>query len=139
MPISGVGTVFSRKASGGSYEPIASIKSIAGPTKTRGTIDTTALDTVGGYRTFIAGFRDGGQVTLNMLFERDGYELMNADFEDEDEVDYKITLPDDDQTSISFSGLVTELPLNIPTDDAVTADVTIKVSGVTSMESGSGS
>ena len=48
-------------------------------------------------------------------------------------------LPDDDVTSVEFLGLVTELPLTIPTDDKVTADVTIKVSGQVTVNSGTGS
>jgi len=136
MPISGVGTVFNRWT-GSAWAAIAYVRSISGPTKTRAFIDTTALDTSGGYRTFIAGFRDGGQITLNMLFDRDGYELMNTDFESDTAVNYQIHLPDTDETTFTFEGLVTELPLNVPTDDAVTADVTIKISGVVSLESGS--
>ena len=44
----------------GAWEKQAEITGIAGPTMTRTTIDTTALDTTGGYMTFIGGLRDGG-------------------------------------------------------------------------------
>ena len=136
--ISGVGTSFFRWNTGtGAWVKIAQVKSIAGPTMTRAFIDTTTLDTTGGYRTFIAGFRDPGQITLSMNFERTGYELMKLDFESELVQNYQIVLPDTDSTSLSFEGLVTELPLNIPTDDVVTADVTIKVTGQVTLESGS--
>ena len=136
--ISGVGAQFLRWNVGtGQWVAIAQVKSIAGPTMTRTFIDTTALDTTGGYRTFITGFRDPGQITLSMNFERDGYESMKTDFESEDVQNYQIVLPDADTTSLAFEGLVTELPLNIPTDDVVTADVTIKVTGQVTLESGS--
>jgi predicted secreted protein len=139
MPaISGVGTGFFRWNAGtGQWVKIAQVKSIGGPTMTRAFIDTTTLDTTGGYRTFIAGFRDPGQITLNMNYERDGYEAMKTDFESEEVQNYMIVLPDEDVTSLMFEGLVTELPLNIPTDDVVTADVTIKVTGQVTLESGS--
>jgi hypothetical protein len=58
----GVGTVFKRGA-----VAIAEITSISGPNLTRGTIDVTNLDSTNGYREFIAGFRDGGEVTLSMM------------------------------------------------------------------------
>jgi predicted secreted protein len=105
---------------------------------TRDFIDTTALDTVGGYRTYIAGFRDAGQVTLNMNFTRDTYELMMTDFESADPQNYEIVIPDDDNTTIEFEGYVTELPLSITPDEKITANVTIKVSGQPTLESGSG-
>lgn len=141
-PIAGVGTVFSRwdsSESVGVWVPIASINSIEGPTMSRDTIDTTALDTEGGYRTFITGFRNAGTVTLNMNFTFEGYSLMKADFESNVVQQYQIALPDDDETTLEFNGLVTELPLSTPTDDKVTVNVTIQISGPVDLSSGSGS
>ena len=138
--IAGVGTKFMRwDANTSTWEALAEINSISGPTKTRDFIDVTSLDSTGGYREFIAGFRDGGTVTLNMNFTRSTYDKMNDDFENNDAQNYEIILPDDDVTSFEFSGLVTELPLEITTDDKVTANVTIKVNGQVTINSGSGS
>jgi len=139
MAISGVGTQFRRwNSSTGAWESISQINSITGPGMSRDTIDTTALDTTGGYRTFIAGFRNPGTVTLNMNFTRTTYDLMKSDFESDAAQNYEIVLPDDDVTTIEFEGLVTELPLTIPTDDKVSADVTIQISGAVTINSGSG-
>jgi predicted secreted protein len=126
----GVGTVFNREGT-----PLAEVNSITGPGMTRDFIDVTSLDSTGGYREFIAGFRDGGTVVLNMNFTIDTWQLMKDDFEDDAAVGYSIELPDSDGTTISFNGLVTECPITIPTDDKVTADVTIKVTGEVSVDS----
>jgi len=137
--ISGKGTQFRRfNTSTGAWESIAQILSITGPGMTRDTIDTTALDTSGGYRTFIAGFRNPGTMRLNMSFDRDGYETMKNDFESDVIKDYEMVLPDDDNTTFEFQGLVTELPLTVPPDEKVTADVVIQISGQVTLESGSG-
>jgi predicted secreted protein len=136
--IAGVGTVFQRWT-GLVWENIAEINSIAGPDKSRDTIDVTTLDSVDGYREFIGGFRDGGTVSLPMNFTRDTYDKMNEDFEDNDRKNYQIVLPDGDVTSFEFEGLVTELGLAIPADDKITADVSIKISGKVIINSGSGS
>jgi len=136
---SGVGTQFRRwNTSTGQWDSIAEINSIEGPTMTRETIDVTSLDSTDGYREFITSFRDGGTVTLNMNFTRDGYETMKDDFEDEDLQNYEIVLPDDDNTSFEFQGLVTECPLSISADDKVGSTVAIKVSGSVTVNSGSG-
>ena len=133
------GTEFRRwNSTLGAWESLAEITAIAGPTMTRTTIDTTALDTTGGYMTFIGGLRDGGTVTLTMNFTRDTYEVAKADFENDTAQNYEIVLPDTETTSFEFEGLVTELPLGIQTNDKITADVTIKVSGQPTIESGSG-
>ena len=134
----GVGTTF-RRWDGTNWVEIAEIKQITGPGKTRTTIDVTSLDSTGGYNAFIGGFRDGGTVVLAMIFRRDTYEIMDDDFESNDLQNYEIYLPDDEFTSIEFEGLVTELPLEIAPDDAITTNVTIKVSGQPVMNSGSGS
>jgi len=139
MAIAGVGTIFRRwNSSTGEWDSIANVTNITGPGMTRDTIDTTALDTAGGYRTFIAGFRNAGTVVLSMNFERDDYETMKNDFESDTAQNYELVLPDDDQTSLEFEGLVTELPLTVPTDDKVSVEVTIQISGQVSLESGSG-
>ena len=134
----GVGTTF-RRWDGTNWVEIAEIKQITGPRKTRTTIDVTSLDSTGGYNEFIGGFRDGGTVVLAMIFRRDTYEIMDGDFESNVLRNYEIYLPDDEFTSIEFEGLVTELPLEIAPDDAITTNVTIKVSGQPVMNSGSGS
>lgn len=138
MAIAGVGTVFRRyDSSAEAWEEIAEINNITGPGMTRETIDTSALDTEGGYRTFITGFRDAGTVSMSMNFTREVYELLKDDFESDTPVGYEIILPDADNTSFEFEGLVTEIPLTIPPDDKVTVDLTIKISGEVTMNSGS--
>ena len=76
---------------------------------------------------------------MNMNFRRDTYEIMKTDFESDDKRNYEIVLRDDENTTFEFEGLVTEAPLTIPTDDKVSADITIKISGEVTMNSGSGS
>lgn len=136
--IAGVGTLF-RRWSGSAWANIAEVNSIQGPNKSRETIDVTSLDSTGGYREFIASFRDGGTVQLTMNFTRSTYDTMNDDFESDTAQSYEIVLPDDENTSLEFVGLVTEVPLFITTDDKVTANVTIKVTGQPVINSGSGS
>ena len=136
--VSGVGTVFNRW-SGSAWVPQAEINSITGPSMSRDTIDVTSLDSSGGYREFITGFRNPGTVTLSMNFTRTTYEQMLDDFESSTAQNYQIDLPDDENTSLDFIGLVTELPLTIPADDKITADVTIQISGEVALSSGGSS
>jgi predicted secreted protein len=134
----GVGTQF-RRWSGSAWVKIAEINSISGPNMSRDTIDVTSLDSTGGYREFIGGFRDGGTVQLAMNFLRATIDTMKTDFETDDLQNYEIVLPDDETTTLEFTGLVTELPLEIPPDDKITMTVSIKVSGQVTLNSGSGS
>ena len=135
--ITGVGTIF-RKWDGSSWVTMAEIKNVSGPTMSRETIDVTNLASVGGYREFIAGFRDAGTVTFQMHFVREDYEEMKGDFESDVLVNYEIVLPDAENTSLEFTGLVTELPLDIP-EQVITCNVTIKISGQVTINSGTNS
>lgn len=128
---SGVGTLFQRgdEASAQNFATIAEVNSISGPNMTRGVIDVTSLDSTGGYREFIASFRDGGEVVLDMNFTLAGYDDLKLDFEDSDKRHYQIVLPDTGNTTFKFHGLVTALGLAVPNDDKVKATCTVKISG----------
>lgn len=136
--ISGVGTIF-RRWNGSSWNNLAEVNNIDGPGMSRNVIDVTSLDSTGGYKEFIAGFREAGTVTFTMNFTRTNLDLMKADFESDDLQNYEIVLPDTDTTSLEFTGLVTEMPLSIPMDDKITIDVTIQVSGEVTVNSGASS
>ena len=126
--VAAVGTKFYRW-DGTEWDALAEVTGIEGPNRTRETIDVTNLDSDDGYREFIGSFRDGGTVTLSMNFTRTTFALMDTDFESDAPGNYKIVLPDSDETSLEFEGLVTETPLTINVGDKISANVTIKVSG----------
>ena len=135
LAVAGVGTVFQRWT-GAAWAAISEILQITGPGMSRDTIDVTSLSSTGGYREFIAGFRNPGTVTFSMNFIRANYEVFKTDFESNTIGNYRIVLPDLENTSVEFMGLVTELPLTIPADDKITVDVTIQLSGPIDMDSG---
>lgn len=128
--IAGVGAVFKRGEAS-----VAEIISITGPNLTRGTIDVTSLDSTNGYREFIAGFRDGGEVTLSMSFTRDTWDDFKDDFDSDENVSYSIVMPDTGETTFGFSALVTALGIGIPLDDRISSDVTLKIDGELTMTS----
>lgn len=136
--VSGLGTRVLRWNSEGSagWEDIAEVSNASGPGMTRDFIEVTSFQSAGGYREFIAGFRDGGTVSLTMNFVSSSYMLMKNDFEEDSPQYYQIVLPDTNNTSLVFPGLVTELPLEIPTDDKITANVTIKIVGYVEVSKG---
>jgi predicted secreted protein len=138
MALAGVGAEFKRSAtdsSASTYAAIGEVNSITGPNMSREFIDTTALDTSGGYRTFIPSFRDGGEITLDVNFERDNYIDFKDDFESADGAYYQIVFPDTGSTTFEFFGYVTSLGNSIPKDDKIIVSVTIKISGQVTVSS----
>ena len=126
--IAGVGTVFQRW-DGNVWVTIADINAIVGPSAKRDNIDITSFDTEEGYREFIAGFKDGDEVALNMSFTRDTFEIMVNDFLDDTYQYYQILFPDVDETTIAFEGFVSKLPVELTSDDRIKANIAIKVTG----------
>jgi predicted secreted protein len=134
--ISGVGTIIQRWDGSSEWVAIAEVTNISGPGLVRDLIEVTSLDSTGGWREFIAGFRDGGTVVLSMNYTRAGLDMFFEDFESDEVKNYEIILPDAVDTSLEFEGLVQEFPLTIPTDSQITMEVTIKVTGQPTLNSG---
>ena len=126
--VTGVGTKLQRYVNA-AWADVALLFSISGPSITRETIDTTTFDNTDSFRDFITGLRDGGTLSFEMLFTKAGYAAMKTDFLLNAAVAYTITLPDVDSTVITFNGLVTGFPLNVPLADTIKISVTIKVVG----------
>lgn len=135
--VAGVGASFKRGdgASSEEFTAVAEVKNITGPGMSRDFIEVTSLASTGGYREFITGFRDGGELTFSMNFTRDGYDDLLLDFDSDDSRNYQVVLPDAGATTFDFAGFITALPLNIVPDDAITVDVTVKITGQVSMTS----
>jgi len=97
--------------------------------KSRSLIDVTTLDTIGKYREYIRGLKDGGMVKLEMVFTRETFEIFETDFGSDTAGDYEIILPDDTTQSFYFQGFVKDLEIMIQADDYIGAQVGIKVTG----------
>lgn len=133
-----VGTAFKRGdgASSETFTAIAEVKSINGPNLTRGTVDVTNLDSTGGYKEFIPGFRDGGEISLDMNFTQAGYADLLTDLETDSTVNYQIVHPAAGGAGqFDFAGLVTGINITHQGEQGVMASVTIKISGQTTFTS----
>lgn len=124
----GMGTEFQRH-DGADYVTIANVFGIDGPGFTREVVEITTYDSPNGYREKIGGLRDGGQITFSLNFQRSEFLTLKGDFENDEAVQYQVVLPDSANTTLSFDGLVIDMPLTIPEGDRVTVDVTIEISG----------
>src|ERR1700752_1169348 len=121
MPIVAMGTQIKKGTTA-----IAGLNSISGLEMSADTIDTTTLDTQGGYRTFTGSFKDGGEVGISGFFEKT-HATMLADFEIGTASALTISFPD--TSAWGFSGVVTGFQTGAELEDLVSFEATIKVSG----------
>lgn len=110
---------------------IAGLTSIGGIAKTADTLDTTTLDSDGGYRTFTGGFKDGGEVSISGYFVPgdSGQLSMDAAYESGDVTDFQIIFPSALGASWVFDGVVTAFSTSADLEELVSFEATIKVSG----------
>lgn len=110
---------------------VGELSSIGGVSVSADTIDTTALDNTSGYRTFIGGFKDGGEVSLSgFLNHTDAGQLaIYAAFESGAVTSCSIVFPTAISASWTFDGVVTAFETSAELEDAVSFDSTVKVSG----------
>jgi len=120
----GVGSTFLR-----GIAAVAEIISITGPNLSKACIDISDLNSTSGYREFIGGFKDSGEVTLEMKFTYTTWNAFKGDFDAVAPVAYSIVFSDTTATTFAFNGVVTGLTAAIPMDDKVTSSVTIKIAG----------
>lgn len=111
---------------------IGGLTSIGGIEITADTIDVTTLDSDGGYKEFIGGFKDGGEVPIEGFFdsENEGQLAMQTSLDDGLAEDYKITFPTKPAAEWAFKAVVTGFKVgDADVDGNITFGATLKISG----------
>lgn len=134
MAVASVGT----KLKKGTTE-IAELTSIGGLELSAETIDTTTLDATGGYRTFINGFKDGGEVSISGFFNTQHHKGLYDDFQSGAVSSYTIEFPPALGAKWEFNAVVTGYSTSIELEDAIAFEATLKVSGEPKLTITSGS
>lgn len=128
--------------SGDTQVAVAHLSNIGGPNQSKESIDVTALDSTSGYREFIDGFKDGGEVSLQGFFdyEDDGQNSVYAAFDTGGLEYFTIEFPARIGAKWTFSGVVTAFEITSEVGNAIGFSATVKVSGkpVLSALSGNG-
>jgi predicted secreted protein len=112
--------------------------SFSGPGQTRDVIDVTSHSTTGGYRQFISGLRDGGEITfdLNWLFTDATQLALETAYDADLAEEFEMYFPQVATNNLlTFDGLVTDMSWTGPTDAQITRSVTIKVTGAIAVTS----
>lgn len=127
----GYGSVLVVVSTSGADITTGQIRNITGPGVSGTDVDTTTMDSSSNYRTFVPGLLDPGEVSFSLVYDpastthtrlaRFMGERLSTTFK----VYHGSTAGNED----SFVGYIKGLSREIPMDDLITADVTIKVSG----------
>lgn len=138
-PGDGTGTITARTVTptaGGTngtevFAAIAEVKNISGPNMSASVIDVTNMDSPDNTREFITSLVDPGELTfaVNFLPDSTNQQQVITDLRDRVRRNYQLTWTNADATVWSFAGIVTAFQPTSQTEDALMANVTIKVTG----------
>ena len=127
----GYGSVLAVSTSTGGEVNIAQVRNISGPGVSANDVDTTCLDSTSNYRTFTCGLLDPGEVTFSLVYDSTAashtrlVRYMNA----RTSTTFWVMEGSSGGTKTEFDGYVKGLGREVPLDDLITCDVTVKVSG----------
>lgn len=111
---------------------VGGLTEIGGIELSADTLDTTTLDSDGGYKSFIGGFKDAGEVSLSGYLEieaSNGQKKMYDAFESGAEQTFAIEFPSSIGAKWAFKGVVTGFSTGASLEDLISFGATIKVSG----------
>jgi predicted secreted protein len=116
---------------------VGGLTSISGVELSADTIDVTTLDSAGGYREFINGFVDGGEVSAEgYLSDLGTAEATLVTMVGADEEECVITFSNG--ATWTFDGVVTGFSTSADLEDPLSFSITVKVSGQPVFAAGTG-
>lgn len=113
-------------------DAIAELTEIGGVSMSADAIDVTTLDSADGFREFVGGLKDGGEVGVSGYFypgDTDGQKAMYDDFVAGTVNSYAIEFPAALNAKWEFDGIVTAYTTGAALEDPVSFEATIKVTG----------
>jgi predicted secreted protein len=118
------------------FTAIGSVYDLKGPEIKRDTYDVTAHDSANGWREFIGGLKDAGEVTISVNYDPTVHDVLVADFEDTAPRNYKMVFPQA-LGEWDLKLILTEFSQEAPSDDKLSAELKFKVSGKPTVTAGS--
>jgi len=113
-------------ASAPTFTAVPELRSINGPSMTSEDIDVSHLGS-SGYRDYIAGFKEAGEITGEVNWTQAGYATLLTLFNSGALKNMKLIFSD--ATDYVFVGRIKGLPITAQTGDAVRFNITIKITG----------
>jgi predicted secreted protein len=86
------GATVKRSTDGATFTAIPECKGVAIPATEQEYIDVTSLDSPNGFREYIRGMKDAGNITVPCGYTADGYEQQIADQNGSDPIYYEVIL-----------------------------------------------
>jgi len=118
---------------GAQFQVIGEVTNISPPKLARDAVEATHTESPEGWREFIAGLKDAGEVSVELNFVASGPsdDLIRAQFDTAVASQLRITMPSSSSPteSLTCNAILTGYEPSMPIDDRMTATVTFKITG----------
>ena len=130
------------------WESLGGVSDISGPDFSKDEIEVTALDTSGGFKSYIGGLKDAGNMTLEMNFTQSSFAtlfdiflkegddgefwfavILNDPPRSAEDVTDRTASPQQTRSAFWFQASINQTPIRASAGDRVTATVTLRISG----------
>lgn len=111
----------------GQWEEIAEVTAISWGGATREVIETFVLNNPDDYVNKLQGVLNAGSVSVTLNYTKAQFAKLKEELETRGSNDYQIELPDGE--ALEFAGFITELPLDIGSDDVMQGEMVIEIDG----------
>ena len=149
MAAPAVGTIIRYfNKSDSAWESLGGVSDISGPDFSKDEIEVTALDTSGGFKSYIGGLKDAGNMTLEMNFTQSSFAtlfdiflkegddgvfwfavILNDPPRSAEHVTDRTASPEQTRSAFWFQASINQTPIRASAGDRVTATVTLRISG----------
>lgn len=121
-------------STGETFSTVAEVTNIGGPGLALEPIEVTSHSSTDGWKEKIGGLLDGGEVSVTINYvptegTHDGTTGLIADQSNRAVRNFQLVFPDTSETTWTFSALVASFEPGEPVDGALTAEVTLAVTG----------
>lgn len=113
------------------FTAIAQVRDIGGPSLSLDTLDVTTHDSTDAWRDFVGGLKDGGEVSLELVYNPDSLTqiALRTDLDGRTVRNFKLVFPDATSTTWAFAATVTGFEPSANVGDELSASCTLKVTG----------
>lgn len=113
------------------FTTIAQVRDIGGPSLSMDTLDVTTHDSADAWREFVGGLKDGGEVSMELVYDPDSVTqtALRVDLDSRVRRNFKLVFPDLTSTEWAFTATITQFEPSANVEDELSASVTLKVTG----------
>jgi hypothetical protein len=109
------------------WEEIVEVTALSDGGPSRNVIETFKLNNADDYVNKLQGVLNAGSITATINFTQAQYITLKTDMETRGDQEYQIVFPDGE--GLEWAGFISELPLDLGSDDVMQGDVVFEVNG----------